>query len=51
MTNYEKIKQMSVKEMAFMLMCPYNTDPDICICNEINCIKCTKEWLESEAEE
>lgn len=49
MTNYEKIKQMSVEEMAFMLMCPYDADPDKC--NKINCIKCTKQWLESEVEE
>lgn len=46
MTNYEKIKQMSIKEMAYSLMCPYDTDPDMC--NNDDCIKCTMEWLESE---
>lgn len=48
MTNYEKIKQMSIEEMAYTIMCPYDTEPDMC--NNDNCIKCTKAWLESEAE-
>lgn len=49
MTNYEKIKQMSIDEMAYSIMCPYDTDPDMCGKND--CIKCTKEWLEEEAKE
>ena len=49
MTNYERIKQMSIEEMAYTIMCPYETDPDIC--NEYDCIKCTKEWLEMEVDE
>lgn len=49
MTNYEKIKQMSIEEMAYTIMCPYGTDDDIC--NGNDCINCTKEWLEQEAEE
>ena len=48
-TNYDRIKQMSVEDVAYRLMCPYETDPDIC--NEDDCIKCTKEWLEHEVEE
>ena len=46
MTNYEKIKQMSIDEMAYTIMCPYNTDADLC--NVVDCIKCTKQWLEQE---
>lgn len=49
MTNYEHIKQLSIDEMAYTLMCPYNTDPDMC--NKKDCIKCTLEWLEMEVEE
>ena len=49
MTNHDRIKQMSIEEMAYRLMCPYETDPDIC--NEDDCIKCIKEWLEMEVEE
>lgn len=54
MNNFEKIKQMTVDEMARssipFFTCPY----DIFICpydtpyND-NCIACTKHWLESEA--
>ena len=49
MTNYDRIKQMSIEDMAYTIMCPYETDPDIC--NEYDCIKCTKAWLEMEVEE
>lgn len=49
MTNYDRIKQMSIDEMAYTIMCPYDIEPDIC--NNDNCIKRTKEWLEQEAEE
>lgn len=48
MTNFERQKQKSVEEMAYSLMCPYDTDPDIC--NKQDCIQCTKEWLEMEEE-
>lgn len=50
MTNYEKIKQMSVEEMAEKLPCPYNEY--YLDCNkDCDCKKCCKEWLESEVEE
>jgi len=47
MTNYEKIKQMSIDEMAeFIGECDYcNNDLE---CNG-NCDECCKKWLESEA--
>lgn len=48
MTNYDRIKQMSIDEMAHTIMCPYDTDANMC--NEVDCIKCTKQWLEQEAE-
>lgn len=48
MTNYEKVKQMSIDEMAYTLMCPYDADGDTCV---DNCIECTRQWLEKEAEE
>ena len=46
MTNYERIKQMSIDEMAYLIMCPYNTEADLC--NKNDCIGCTKEWLMKE---
>lgn len=60
MTNFEKIKQMSIDEMARSCSCPYNIsgDPPYINCNckigekfKYNCIDCTKHWLESEVEE
>ena len=45
MTNYEKVKQMSIDEMAYMLMCPYDEDRDTCF---DNCTECTRQWLEKE---
>lgn len=58
MTNFEKIKAMTVEEMAktdmgVFFSCPYNT-PYVGCKNEKkfdSCVDCTKHWLESEAEE
>lgn len=57
MTNYEKIKAMSVEEMAEFI----NTDADDCIncpafvfCDTVSdgsCHAIIEKWLESEAEE
>lgn len=53
-TNYDRIRNMSIEEMAVLLMCPAEIDctfekPDNC--KEKNCCKCTLEWLESEVKE
>lgn len=60
MTNYERIKNMSVDEMATSSLkffsCPYNFDCsgnnklNIYSCFD-DCIECRKQWLESEVEE
>ena len=56
MTNYEKIKAMSVKEMAEFL--DFNCQCIICIHKDeckvdgtFDCTEGTKKWLEKEAEE
>ena len=54
MTNYDRIKSMSIEEMAVSLMCPADIDetfkkPKDCSCR--NCSACTLEWLESEVTE
>lgn len=59
MTNKEKILQMSDDDLAFVLMCPYDTvgdEDDIMPCvtkNDLptvkNCVACIKEWLNKEA--
>lgn len=53
MTNYKKIKNMSVEEMAEFMMdidyigeCPLPKER----CNGRSCIECIKQWLESEVE-
>lgn len=61
MTNYEKIKQMTVDEMADSDMaffaCPYgpplaySESDDMCKKFNDNCTDCTKHWLEREVEE
>ncbi|MGN1130220.1 MAG: hypothetical protein ACI4Q8_02620 [Ruminococcus sp.] len=60
MTNFEKIKQMSVEEMSEELFhivdcddtCPVYKDRDFSepTCNIIGCKRVLKKWLESEVE-
>ena len=50
MTNYERIKQMSIEEMASYfciggLSCPPS------YCRDSKCSECFKKWLESEADD
>ena len=56
MTNYEKIKAMTIEEMAQNMngffACPYDTPYVGCEMGkkfDDDCIVCTKYWLESEA--
>lgn len=58
MTNFEKIKQMSIDEMArsrmFFFDCPYGTPCVGCSKGKEfnnNCTDCIRHWLESEVEE
>lgn len=55
-TNYDRIKNMSVEEMAENLMggntfCPYKVFTTIKFCPNSNCDECIKNWLKSEATE
>lgn len=55
MTNYEKIKSMSLEEMAEWLD-ETLLDHDCCVgidvnCEECDCISGRKKWLESEAKD
>ena len=35
MTNYDRIKQMSIEEIGYLLLCPYSTDDtDLFMCNK-----------------
>ena len=49
MTNFEKIKAMSIEKLAAIIMCPFDNVPDSCF--DRDCNKCCKEWLESEVQE
>lgn len=58
MTNFERIKSMSIDEMARSCMnffdCPYGTPYVGCPMEKRfngSCIDCTRHWLESEVEE
>lgn len=58
MTNFERIKSMSIDEMARSCIdffsCPYGTPYVGCPMEKQfnnSCIDCTKHWLESEVEE
>ena len=57
-TNYDRIKNMSIEEMAECSIpffnCPYGTPYVGCDMGkkyDDDCIKCTKAWLEQEVEE
>lgn len=52
MTNYERIKNMSIEELAVSLMCPAEIDCTFdkkthCKDGE-NCVQCTMEYLKRE---
>lgn len=53
MTNFEKIKSMTLEEMAEstnpFFACPYGFSCGDC--KDGDCIECTKEWLEREVKE
>ena len=55
MTNYEKIRAMSVEEMAAIVMCPYDIGMSGINCtlghDGEDCITCSLKWLNSEVEE
>ena len=54
MTNYERIKNMSVEEMANFLdylgKCPTNANIYSDDCFNTTCIDCQSKWLESEVD-
>lgn len=48
MTNFEKIRQMSIDELAKIIICPHDEWDRNCPI-KVNCITCCKQYLESEA--
>ncbi len=47
-TNGEKIRGMVDSELAEIIMCPYDKEPDPC--NKKGCYDCCLEWLQQPAE-
>lgn len=53
MTNYERIKNMSIEEMAVTIMCPNDMGMAEIKCDksdDCNCCKCCLEWLQQDNE-
>lgn len=51
MTNGDKIRAMSNKELAMAIMCPYDmSEPLPESCTFKGCIECSEEWLKKEVE-
>ncbi len=61
MKNFEKIKEMSIEELALVMGCPADIDDDFeyppgCAVwhpdttSPVSCCSCIKSWLEQEAD-
>ena len=44
-TNADHIRSMTNAELAEIIMCPYDVDPDLCVEDGKNCIGCCVEYL------
>lgn len=44
-TNADKIREMSDSELVEIIMCPYDTEPDLCD-KKAGCFDCCLEWLQ-----
>lgn len=50
-TNADRIRNMTVEELAFIIMCPYDgTKEGDCFMEGRNCIQCCKKWLQAEVD-
>lgn len=55
MTNFEKIKNMDIDEVAKLLngrcsFCVFDTDIEECAAGDATCIDGVRKWLEQESE-
>lgn len=48
-TNGDRFRTMTDEELAAVIMCPYDTDPDVCN-RPGDCLACCLEYLQSPAE-
>lgn len=49
LTNADRVRAMDDTELAEVLMCPHDIDPDVCA--RKSCFACTLNWLRQPAEE
>jgi len=49
MTNGDKIREMVNSEIAEIILCPYDVEPQHCM-KKCGCFECCQEWLEMEVE-
>lgn len=49
-TNADRIRAMSIEELAEIIMCPWGSEPDLC-CTKGTCLDCCEKWLRQQAEE
>ena len=49
-TNADKIRSMTDEELALTIMCPFDTDPELCNGYAPTCYDCTLDWLKKEAD-
>ena len=50
-TNGDRIREMSDLELAQVIMCPYDINPDICLDEGKSCYECCLEYLQKPAAE
>ena len=43
-TNADHIRSMSDEELASVIMCPYDVEPDLCYSRK-SCYACSLDWL------
>lgn len=46
-TNSDRIRGLNDEKLAEIIMCPYDTEPDLC--NKKGCYDCCLEWLQQPA--
>ena len=50
-TNGDRIREMPDLELAQVIMCPYDINPDICLDEGKSCYECCLEYLQKPATE
>lgn len=50
-TNGDRIREMPDLELAQVIMCPYDINPDICLDEGKSCYECCLEYLQKPAAE